>query len=80
MDLDTSKVAQTTIEQVPYLKKKIYDNEIIVMGKRRNTLKNNRPKVYSLIIGQCTELMKDMLKSSTKWEEIQSNQDATLGD
>ena len=76
IDSDTGQVTQTAIEQVSYLEKKRYDNEIIAMVKRRNALKSNIQKAYSLILGQCTELMKDKLKASTKWEEIQSSQDA----
>ena len=76
LDPDTGEVTQTAIEQVPYLEKKVYDNEIIAMVKRKNTLKSNIQKVYSLILGQSTELMKDKLKASTKWQDIQSSQNA----
>ena len=76
MDPDTSEVTQTAIQQVPHLEKKVYDNEFITMVKTRNTLRSNVLKVYFLILGQCTELMKDKLKASTKWQENQSNQDA----
>ena len=76
MDPNTGVVTQTALNQVPYLEKKVYDNEIIAMVKRRNTLKRNLQKAYSLILGQCTDLMKDKLKASTKWNDVQTKQDA----
>ena len=76
LDSNTGEDTLTAMEQVPYLERKVYDNEIIAMVKRKNTLKSNIQKVYSLILGQCTELMKDKLKASTKWQDIQFSHNA----
>ena len=76
LDPDTGEITVTAMEQVPYSERKVYDNEIIAMVKRKNTLKSNIQKVSSLVLGQCTELMKDKLKASSKWEDIQSTQNA----
>ena len=76
IDPNNGEVIQTAQDQVTYLERKIYDNEIIAMVKRRNSLKSNLQKAYSLILGQCTDLMKDKLKASTRWNDIKSRQDA----
>ena len=76
IDPNNGEVIQTAQDQVTYLERKIYDNEIIAMVKRRNLLKSNLQKAYSLILGQCTDLMKDKLKASTRWNDIKSRQDA----
>ena len=38
---DNGDVTTTAVDQVTYLERKVYGNEIIVMVKRRNTLRSN---------------------------------------
>ena len=73
---DDGNIVRTAMEQVAYVDKKVYDSEIIAVVKRRNTLTSNLQKAYSLILGQCTPLMKDKLKASPRWEAIKTAQDA----
>ena len=43
--------------------------------KRDGILDENLQKAYSLIHGQCTELLKSKLKTSANWETVSSQYD-----
>ena len=44
---DNGNVTTTAVDQVTYLERKVYENEIIAMVKRRYTLRSNLQKAYS---------------------------------
>ena len=54
----------------------IFKGEIDQLIKRRAILSDNIQKSYSLIIGQCTELLQSKLKQQTDWEAVSTAQDA----
>ena len=56
----------------------LFNKEIDAYVKRRELLQENKQRVYSLILGQCTELLKTKLKSSKKWLKISTDQDVLL--
>ena len=57
------------------LTKTISAKEIYIYVKRDGILDKNIHKTYSLIFGQCTELLKSNLKSSVNWDAMSSNYD-----
>ena len=57
------------------LLKMILNRNIDICVKRDGILDENLQKAYSLIHGQCTELLKSKLKTSTKWETVSSQYD-----
>ena len=57
------------------LTKTIAANKIDLYVKRDVTLDKNLQKTYSLIFGQCTELLKSKLKSSVNWDAMSSTYD-----
>lgn len=63
-------------DQVSYMDQEIFRQEINAFVKRKGTLESNFQKLYSLLLGQCTELMKGKLKTSLSWESIWKDQDA----
>ena len=54
------------------LLKMILNRKIDIYVKRDGILDENLQKAYSLIHGQCTELLKSKLKTSANWETIYS--------
>ena len=53
-----------------YFIKMILDRNIDICVKRDGILDENLQKAYSLIHGQCTELLKSKLKTSANWETV----------
>eukprot|EP00957_Ditylum_brightwellii_P045978 3487925-Ditylum_brightwellii.AAC.1 len=52
---------------------KIYlPKEIDLYLKRRDQYKENKTKMFSIIIGQCTDLMITKLESETLWKQVKS--------
>ena len=49
-------------DPMPLLESRIFDKEIDIYMKRRSTLYENVQKSYSLVLGQCTDLLKSKLK------------------
>ena len=54
------------------LLKIILNRKIDIYVKRDGILDENLQKAYSLIHGQCTELLKSKLKTSANWETVSS--------
>ena len=50
-----------------FLKSSIFDKEMDIYMKRRSILDENLHKSYSLLLGQCTDLLKRKLKQSNEW-------------
>ena len=57
------------------LVKIILNRKIDIYVKRYGILDENLQKAYSLIHGQCTELLKSKLKTSANWETVSSQYD-----
>ena len=57
------------------LLKMILNRKIDIYVKRDGILDENLQKAYSLIHGQCTELLKSKLKTSANWETVSSQYD-----
>ena len=55
--------------------KMILNRKIDIYVKRDGILDENLQKAYSLIHGQCTELLKSKLKTSANWETVSSQYD-----
>ena len=53
----------------------ILNRKIDIYVKRDGILDENLQKAYSLIHGQCTELLKSKLKTSANWETVSSQYD-----
>ena len=53
----------------------ILNRKIYIYVKRDGILDENLQKAYSLIHGQCTELLKRKLKTSADWETVSSQYD-----
>ena len=57
------------------LTRSIATKKIYLYVKRDCILDDNLQKSYSLIFGQCTELLKSKLKSRVNWDAISSTYD-----
>ena len=57
------------------LLKMILNKNIDIYVKRDGILDENLQKAYSLIHGQCTELLKSKLNTSANWETVSSQND-----
>ena len=66
-------IAPTVAEQTLQL---IFKGKIDVYIKRETMLQDNIQKAYSLILGQCTDLLQSKLKQQAQWAAISSSQDA----
>ena len=77
MDLQ-GNVTLTAREQVTYMEDILARQEVALYVKRKATLDTNIQKAYSLILGQCTDAMKNKLCGSTEWDRINRSQDALL--
>ena len=56
--MDSSGVTLTLRDQVPYMDAEVFKQEISEHVRRKRTLNTNIQKSYSLVLGQCMELMK----------------------
>ena len=54
----------------------VYDKEIDAYVKQRSILADNVQKAYSLILGQCTDLLQLKLKQQANWANVSASQDA----
>jgi hypothetical protein len=66
-------IAPTVAEQTLQL---IFKGKIDAYIKRETMLQDNIQKAYSLILGQCTDLLQSKLKQQAQWAAISSSQDA----
>jgi hypothetical protein len=53
----------------------IFKGEVDSYIKRRSVLKDNIQKAYSLVLGQCTELLQSKLKQQATWAQVHTDQD-----
>ena len=60
------------------LESRIYDKEIDIYMNRRSTLNENVNKSYSLVLGQCTYILKRKLKQSNKWHVASTTYDVLI--
>ena len=58
------------------MENEIFKQEISAYVKQNNVLISDIKMSYSLILGQCTDLMKYKLCNSTQWKLIATNQDS----
>ena len=65
-------IDMTTASEV---EKAIFKEEIKAYVHRKQLLEENMKKGYSLVLGQCTDLMKTKLESSKKWEAMSTDYD-----
>ena len=63
---------------MPLLESRIFDKEIDIYMKRRSTLDENVQKCYSLVLGQCTDLLKRKLKQSHEWHTASTTYDVLI--
>ena len=71
----TGAVVTTARAQVTYMEEEISHHEINIYIKRKVALDANIQKSYSLVLGQCTDLMKNKLKMNVNWACIRDTQD-----
>ena len=55
--------------------KMIFKGEIDAYIKRKGILADNVQKAYSLVLGQCTDLLQSKLKQQATWAEVSNDQD-----
>ena len=65
-------------DPMPLLESRIFDKEIDIYMNRRSTLDENVQKSYSLVLGQCTDLLKRKLKQSNKWNYASTTYDVLI--
>jgi hypothetical protein len=65
----------TQAEQVA---KMIFKGEIDAYIKRKSMLDDNIQKTYSLVIGQCADLIQSKLKQQAQWTSISQDQDDAI--
>ena len=72
---NNNRVSKTARDQVPYLDNEVFRQEINTYVKQKAQLKSNMRQAYSLVLGQCTDRMKNKLKACTNWETLSTKQD-----
>ena len=72
---DAGDIEKSPRQQVSFMEAEVFKHEINSFVKRKATLADNVQKSYSLVYGQCTELLKNKLRSTTKWRKIKNAQD-----
>ena len=65
-------------DPMPLLESRIFDKEIDMYMKRRSTLDENVQNCYSLVLGQCTDLLKSKLKQSHEWHAASTTYDVLI--
>ena len=73
--MDSNGILTSTSRiQVSYLEEQVFKEEINTFVKSKEILAENIQKAYSLVLGQCTEIMVNKLKMSLSWEKIKVDQ------
>ncbi len=62
-------------DQASNLQKMIFKGEVDAYIKRKGQLDENIQKAYSLMLGQCTELLKSKLKQAGNWATVSAAMD-----
>ena len=68
----TYATAPTTADKVLEM---VFKGEIDMYIKCKTILDDNIQKAYSLVLGQCTELLQSKLKQHVNWQQVSINQD-----
>lgn len=76
MPVDPVPIAPSTT--ITETQKMIFKGKVDAYIKRESTLDENIQKSYSLILGQCTELLKSKLKQSKDWAVASTTFDVLL--
>ena len=76
-DVNITLETKVTIAEVPDkdYKKIIRKSQIDEYRKRKETYQENKGKIYSVIIGQCTDAMIAKLKGDSNFDLIEHNSD-----
>ena len=53
--------------------KDVYREDIKSYAKEKHALTKNAKNLYSLVLGQCTEILRAKLKGKEEWKEIDKN-------
>ncbi len=79
------QIAKGDIKLNDEVKMKLSDDEMIAHSNMWHThrettvsLKKSRGEVYSLLLGQCTQVLVDKMKQDTDWVTISESFDPTL--
>ena len=65
-------------DPIPLIESRIFDKEINIYMKRRSALDENVQKSYSLVLGQCTDLLNSKLKQSNEWHVASTTYDVLI--
>ena len=65
-------LAKTPEEEI---QEKLWEKRLNVVIKHEGTLDDNIQCLYSLVLGQCTDLMQTKLKQQSNWETVSRYQD-----
>ena len=65
-------------DTMPMLESRLFYKEIDIYMKRRSTLDENVQKSYSLVLRQCTDLLRSNLKQSNKWNVASTTYDVLI--
>ena len=66
-------IIKTARQKISHAEEVIFNQKISLYVKREQILESNLQKAYSLVYGQCTEVVKNKLKSVGSWESIERN-------
>ena len=55
-----------------------YDNAWRAYRQRKDRLEKNRGQCYSLVLGQCTQLLQDRMQQDTQWDTVKTSNDPLL--
>ena len=64
--------ANPTIEETT--KSKLYERRLDAVVKREGMLDDNIQRLYSLVLGQCTDLLQSKLKQQANWDTVSGAQ------
>ena len=67
-----------TTDPMPLLESIIFDKEIDIYMKRIPTMDENVQKCYSLVLVQCTDLLKSKLKQIHEWHAASTTYDVLI--
>jgi hypothetical protein len=69
------EVAQDTPIKLNNQEQIDYSNECRNHSRRISTLETHRGQAYSLILGQCTQLLQDKMKQDVSWTTVSASYD-----
>ena len=76
LDLDLEQpVNNTEEEDLTYMDKLLLQQQVKDFAARKKRYINNMNKAYALILGQCTQAVKNKLEAKENWQEIETEHD-----